>query len=347
MKKNLITEFVDWYILNNDNLGSSYYTNFFKEDRNIFISNISDYAVEYAISFGKNPFIVEVSNVKSSIVEIESNLKRKETSFATFSLSKSNHMPRAILGSKNYLRFLNEVFLNEETIKDVVDNKYIQINSIERKDIYNSIRIYSNDEIRKNFFFRLITQDRFYEFLNYPISVLKKIFYANANDKKFFDNWINAQINNIKIHTEGDCIKFSDLNSMEIQNNGKIQIFTNSNKKYVLHTPIAGHDIKREHLTTELSNVVIDHVIPFEKVLYNLKEKLPVFCIIHDNLKEINKGISLTNRDELSLVGNLFIGLDYLDKIVIDDLKMEMNIISSNISLQLMDKLENLYKKKY
>ncbi|NVN96534.1 MAG: hypothetical protein HXX18_14765 [Bacteroidetes bacterium] len=345
MKKNLITEFVDWYILNSDRLGSSYYTKFFKEDRNVFISNISEYAVEYAISFNKNPFIIENNNIKEAITEIETNLKNKNTTFEEYSLSKSNHMPRAILGSKNYLKFLEENFLHQGTKKKIIGKSELQKKAIEKIEFQENINIYSNEYIRKNFFFRLITQDRFYEFLNFPISLLKKIFYTY--DRSFFDNWINSQINNIQIHTEDKVINFSELQTLEIKKNGNIQIITKANKRFILHTPIAGEDIKREHLTSELRNVVIDHIIPFETILYNLKGNLPTFGLIHSKLKEINNGIPLTNRDELSMVGNLFIGLDYLDKIEIEDLKKEMNIISSNISLQLMDKLENLYKKKY
>ena len=69
---------------------------------------------------------------------------------------------------KNFnLKFLNEFFLPKEVQKIV----------IEKKESSKIIINYTKEDIRKKFFFRLITQDRFYNFLNFPISVLKKFFY--------------------------------------------------------------------------------------------------------------------------------------------------------------------------
>jgi len=336
MKKNLITEFVDWYILNSERLGSAYYTKFFSEDRDIFISNISEYAIEYALSFKYNPFIVETDKTNEAISSMKENLKNKNSSFEIYSQSKSNHMPRALLGSKNYLKFLEEYFLQKPALKSIVKSKV----TLEKNNV-----LFTKEELRKNFFFRLSTQDRFYSFLNYPISVLKKYFYSN--DRIFFDNWLNSQINGIQIHTEERVISFSEIQSIEIKSDGKILINTVSNDIFTLHTLIAGSNDKKEHVANTLKNIVIDHVIPFETVMYNLKDKLPTFSQIHNTLIVINNGNYLTNREELSLVGNLFVGGDYLKEPDVAELKKEMNLIAKNTTLQLMDRFENLYKKKY
>lgn len=59
MKKNVITEFVDWYILNKEGQSANYLANFFKGERDIFINNLTEYAIEYAISFKTNPFLID------------------------------------------------------------------------------------------------------------------------------------------------------------------------------------------------------------------------------------------------------------------------------------------------
>jgi hypothetical protein len=336
MKKNLITVFADWYIINSEHLGSSYYTKLFNDDRDIFISTISEYAIEYALSFKYNPFIVETDKVKEAILSMEENLKNKNSSFEIYSQSKSNHVPRALLGSKNYLKFLEEYFLQKQTLKSFVEPKI----TIKKANV-----IFTKEELRKNFFFRLSTQDRFYSFLYYPISVLRKYFYSN--DRAFFDNWLNSQINGIQIHTEERVINFSDIQSLEIKSDGKIIINTVSSATFTLHTLTAGSNDKKEHLANTLKNVVIDHVIPFETIMYNLKDKLPTFSLIHNILIELNNGNSLSNREELSSAGNLFVGIDFLKETDVAELKKEMNLISKNTTLQLMDRFENLYKKKY
>jgi hypothetical protein len=63
-------------------------------------------------------------------------------------------------------------------------------------------------------------QDRYYEFLYFPVSVLKKLFYAYKERQLFFDDWVNNQIDNIAVYTdETDKILFKDVKTLDITSN--------------------------------------------------------------------------------------------------------------------------------
>jgi hypothetical protein len=50
--KNLIVNFVDWYLETNEGKTANFFANFFKSDRKYFIAALSEYAVEFAIAYG-------------------------------------------------------------------------------------------------------------------------------------------------------------------------------------------------------------------------------------------------------------------------------------------------------
>jgi hypothetical protein len=196
----------------------------------------------------------------------------------------------------------------------------------------------------KNFYFRLITQDRYYEFLYFPVSVLKKLFYA-YDRRKFFDNWINSQINNIIVYTGPDKankILFKDVHTLDIEKDGSVLI----NDKFKLHTAIAGKDIKEEISTHTLQNIVIDHVIPFETILFDLREQLSTLQIIHNVLQNINDK-SISNKADLTIAGNYLVSNVDFSSQELDNLEKDLRLLSNKIQLQLMDRYQNLYKKKF
>jgi hypothetical protein len=326
--KNLIINFVDWYLETNEGKTANFFAKFFKSDRDIFIANLSEYAVEFAMAYGYNPFQVDRENLEA----LKTDLYKKSTSFYTFSESKSNHMPRAILGEKNYLQFLNGLNTEKATAESLKK-------PLIRKQATN-ICHYRKEELKKIFTFRLITQDRYYEFLYYPISVLKKLFY-NYDRKEFFDNWIDKQIDNIAVYTgQTGKLLFGDVNTLDINDKGSVLI----NGKFKLHTAVAGKDAKEEISTNTLQNIVIDHVVPFEKVLFALKGQLPALQTIHNVLENINKG-RISNRDDLNNAGNYMISNVEFSRQELDNLEKDLNLILGKIQLQLMDRYENLYKR--
>jgi hypothetical protein len=329
--KNVIVKFVDWYLENQDGEGSNYFELFFKSDREIFISALSEYAVEFAMAYGYNPFLIDKGDIIPFLSKIKGDVYQDGNSFATYSSSKNNHMPRAILGNKNYLKFLAESTNEKQESVSLKVPKQVKHTT----NLYH----YEQAELKKNFYFRLITQDRYYEFLYFPVSVLKKLFYNNDR-KAFFDNWVNKQIDNVAVYTgTTDKILFKDVNSLDITVDGSVLI----NGKYKLHTTVAGKETKDEVSTKTLQNIVLDHVVPFEKVLLELKSQLPAMQVVHNVLGNINDG-RISNKEDLNNAGNYLVSnVEFSDK-ELDVLEKDLNLVLSKIQLQLMDSGENAKK---
>lgn len=338
MKKNQILNFIDWYKSEKEGNGSNYIANYFNDDVNTFVSAIIEYAVEFAITYGYNPFMVEKNGISVHINRIEKDLDVKGNTFSLFNLSKWNGFPNAILGKKNYLKYLKTIETKTELSTIEMDVVKVISSSINSK--------YTQEELFKNFTFRLITQDRFYKFLYFPISFYKKMFYYN-NSKKFFDDLIKSQINNIIFHTENEKYLFSEIEILEITENDDVLIKTKKGQLHKLHTMIAGTNTKKVIKTNELRNIAIDHIIPFEKILLEIKNELPILSNIHKALIYKNNNNPIANRTELKNPSNLFFETVSLSEGNMKQLKKEFKLVFSKSKLQLMDKYENLAKKQF
>lgn len=340
MKSNQFFNFINWYRESKEENGSNYIKNNFNGDEEQFTISLIDYGIQYAISFGYNPFEVKKNEINNFIITMKENLYSKDikTPFHAYSKSINNHMPRAILGKDNYLKYLSLIKVQED-----YDPMVINTVDINPKEICQS---YSKEDLKNNFFFRLTTQDRFYDFLYFPVSVLKKIFYKLPAERKFFDEWINNQINSIKFHTENKIVEFTELETLQLMN-GKVYIKTADNKTHKLYSQIAGSNSHKEITTKALQNLVIDHIEPFEKVLFNLKNELRILRGIHYLLIKKNDGYEISNRNDLVSPGNLLVETIKFSEQNLSDLKNELNLIASMLHLQILDKKENLIKKKY
>lgn len=337
MKNNQILNFIDWYKKSKEGNGSNYISNNFKGDEELFTLSVFDCAIQYAIAFGQNPFDVEKGKISEQISVISENLyEKKDSSFHIYSEKINNHMPKALLGKQNYLQYLSTINKHE------VFTPKIELIKVERKE---STVMYPQSELYKKFIFRLITQDRYYSFLYYPISVLKKLFYLNPTDKTFFDQWMKNQIDSIQFHTIDGVFSFTDVDSLELRN-GEVFIFV-AGKAHKLHSPVAGKETIMPLTTVSLQDLVIDHIEPFEKLLYDIKEQLPILKAIHQLLINFNDGIDLRNWDDLRPAGNLLVETTDFSNQYMIDLKNELNLISSFVKLQIMDKQQNLYKKRH
>jgi hypothetical protein len=329
--KNVLINFVDWYLEYQESKKSNYCKDFCKDDKEILLATLSEYAVEFAMAHGYNPFLVEKGNIAPFLSKLKSDVYLDNNSFAAYSASKSNHMPRALLGNRNYLEFLSawsagkqdSVSLKTKTPVKRTANPYH----------------YEQAELRKNFYFRLITQDRYYEFLYFPVSVLKKLFYANDR-KAFFDNWVNKQIDSIAVHVgKTDKILFKDLVSLDIQDDGTVLINGTSR----LYTIVAGQKTKDEVNTNTLQAIAIDHVKPFERVLFELQYELPALQTVHNILENLNDG-RISNKEDLNNAGNCMVSNVEFSSQELDALEKDLNLVANNVQLQLMDKYQNSRK---
>lgn len=338
MKKKTLTAFVDWYILNENRLKSNYYSNYFNADRDKFIDAIAEIALEFGIGYGYNPFNIDTLDINKLKNDIANDLKSKKSkSFEDFNNQKSSGVPKALLGKSNYLLFLD--FINKDF--DIVETTKLE--KVESKNI--DIKTYLKTDLIKKFTFRLATQDRLYAKLKYPISVIKKMFY-NV-DRSYFDNWILSQIENIILHTRNAQFKFAQIESLSIMSNGKVVVKDQNMKEYELYTPIAGEDKKVPFIVEGIHDIVIDHVVPFKELFLSERNKFTEIQKIHLGLLIMNDGEDVLNIETLKIAGNLYANSRFADRINYTKLKSQLNYISSKAELQLMDKKQNLYKKKY
>lgn len=105
---NLLDEFTSWFI-NLDGIKHNYFKDSFSENKEKLKEDLIKYEEIYNKEFKSQIFTTSLSELNILIETIQINLDKKDGDFFEYSLKKSNHMPRAILGKNNYLKFLNEL----------------------------------------------------------------------------------------------------------------------------------------------------------------------------------------------------------------------------------------------
>jgi hypothetical protein len=111
---NLKEKFADWFI-NLDGLKHNYFSHSFGSNRDKLIEQLTRYEEVYNEQFNNSIFEIPINDLEYFIQELDSNLYLNSGAFYSFSEKISYHMPRAILGRKNYLKFLKELFLKSKT----------------------------------------------------------------------------------------------------------------------------------------------------------------------------------------------------------------------------------------
>lgn len=105
---NLLDEFVSWFI-KLDGEKHHYFSDSFSENKEKLKDELIIYEEIYESDFKTKVFTAFQSEINKLIEEIKVNLENKKSFFYDYSAKKSHHMPRAILGKNNYLKFLNEL----------------------------------------------------------------------------------------------------------------------------------------------------------------------------------------------------------------------------------------------
>lgn len=105
---NLLDKFVSWFIkLDGDK--HNYFTDSFSKNKEKFKAELITYENIYENEFNTKVFTTYEGEIINLIEQITVNIEKKEGAFFKYSERKSNHMPRAILGKNNYLKFLKEI----------------------------------------------------------------------------------------------------------------------------------------------------------------------------------------------------------------------------------------------
>ena len=111
---NVKDAFVDWMVANVS--GGNYFEKQFRSNRTLFEKEINNYEAIYKENFNSELFIINATDYKNDIKAINTNLYKPSTPFAAYNKNHASGRPTAMLGNRNYLRFLEEYFSNQESI---------------------------------------------------------------------------------------------------------------------------------------------------------------------------------------------------------------------------------------
>lgn len=210
---------------------------------------------------------------------------------------------------------------------------------------------YDKDSLKKIFIFRMITQDRCYGNMYFPISFLKKLFYQNQISRAFFDDYIENQINNIQLRTNNGTITLADINALIIEANSyqeaSVSVILDDNSHSILQTKMGNGNAQTPVNALALRFIAIDHIFPMKMILEEQEAALPVLKRITQEFRSF-QGIKANKRITNKMIKDT--GSQLLKKNVfslndLQQLKDEMNHINGFVKLQLMDSAENLKKK--
>ncbi|MHA7942192.1 McrB family protein [Formosa sp. 3Alg 14/1] len=109
---NLKDEFIKWFI-EHEGVTHNYLKNNFSNSTTKLKSDLLNYENIYRNEFGSNVFTLDLKNKDNFIELLEDNLNKNKGDFFDFSKKTSTHMPRAIFGKKNYIKFLKDLNYTE------------------------------------------------------------------------------------------------------------------------------------------------------------------------------------------------------------------------------------------
>jgi hypothetical protein len=262
-------------------------------------------------------------------------------------------------GLIQYRNFLISHLSNDEIVDDIEPvhavleelKKDLIIPTTEAKVIYSSALVYDKDALKKIFFFRMVTQDRCYGQVYFVVSFLKKLFYQDASSRKFFDNYIHNQIDNIQLHTNAGTIKLADIKSLTIgigeDDELKVSVTNTDDSVNMLHTRVGIGNELAPMSTGALKMMAIDHIFPMKLILEEQAEALPALKRITDAFKAAHnlKPHERIKNGMIKSTGKALLAASVFSPADVSQLKQEMNHIQKFIELQLMDGRENLLKK--
>lgn len=291
---------------------------------------VSKDSAESYDSYVRNAFIAidkEITNVN--------NTNALEAVISYFSQQnvavKHNKSPKTISNYVSGLRMYAEYLYQTSTDTDVEELFDIEITDslcFEKKDLY------------KVFVFRLITQDRFYQEIFFPISLVKQILYS-SNNTTFFDSFITNILDNTIIHTDKEEVKLIDVDFLRVENES-VYVGVNKNLLKVL-TPTQTAELI-PFKAKDLRNVSLDHITSQHSIMHQLKDELTAFKSLTDLLQ--NTKPFVTNRPTLNAFKKSYGLENIVTSIDINALMKELELIGSHIQLQFMDRSMNTSKGK-
>jgi 5-methylcytosine-specific restriction endonuclease McrBC GTP-binding regulatory subunit McrB len=127
-KGNIKEEFIEWMIANKS--GGNHFVNQFSSKRELLEKELDEYEEIYQNTFKNDLFKINAANFINQIEVIKKNIYDKSTSFYEYNKSHYTGRPSGILGNNNYLRFLNEYFSNQNTMRNTHPINTFPLNQI-------------------------------------------------------------------------------------------------------------------------------------------------------------------------------------------------------------------------
>lgn len=203
---------------------------------------------------------------------------------------------------------------------------------------------YDLEALKKNFTLRLITQDRCYGDVYFPIRLLKTLFGQQRADKAFFQQWINQTLEQIQLHTDKGSFRLKEVKELSIQTDGQVQVVLKSGITYTLYTAQADGQGFHPIRTTLLRHIVIDHITPMQVLLARLADQLPALRAVTRMMQQVYGG--KVNPLDIIAVKNAVLKRKQTELTsLIPALKDELRLIQPHTELQLMDRKENSQKR--
>ena len=272
---------------------------------------------------------------------------------------------------RKYVDFLQdeiEDIPDEEALEEAgidtptLETYYSDLNDVEEGDVIE----YTLDALKKNFAFRLNTQNRMSndKDIFYPISIIRKLFcYSQRNGKRttnsnndydWFKDWTDDYVGEVKVllNDKGDITHtMSDVRSLLLYpatGNVYVQI---SNIDGNLQVYSQKTDGEIEPLkANKLRNIHIDHTPLMADVLSDNISRIPAINTISNEIKAIAraKKIDICPKNFGKISKALFADSEYVKaKLLplIPAIKNELNILRKKCTLTLMQASHNLRKK--
>lgn len=233
---------------------------------------------------------------------------------------------------------------NEEEIKTIeFQIKDLQVYTDTGKSLVKNKadKEYSKIDLKKNFSFRIKTQDRFYENIFFPIRFINRVF-SKKNERGVFENWLNDLLNSITIFLDETKTSFQEITALTISNN-KVYITHNGIEK-LTYTKLSDNKSLVPFDVLTLRNIAIDHDRSLFDVMNANLTSLPTILQITNELKKhiygkitYSKLCNASHSDKLD---------NYIETINTQNLLKELKLIASETNLQLMDGSQNTSKGK-
>ena len=277
--------------------------------------------------------------------------KLKENIFLLFEFLSKNGIEEILGCSLKYIKNWQSALVRYgeflfDQIANSLSNKKIENTSvsIEIAPFFEiesaSDSVYDKKSLYKIFMFRLITQDRFYDSVFFPISFIKRIFYKR-NEKKMFDEFINHMLDHTKVYYQEGYFLLKEIQYLNFTDRNVY--IHHKNKQYIAYTKMSNNISLVPFTSIHLSKIALDHEKP---MLTIINEKVSELTILREITEQIKVYIGKTKIDRkvLANISKTLFEIGFVNTINLENLKSELLQIAAATTLQLMDSSENSSK---